>query len=84
MIIQFSVRQEDYDCLIERVAEEDDNAHGALRRATKVGQPPDGLRRRRVACSPTDAVIMLRIALTRCPDSVPDIRAALYAPQLKP
>ena len=84
MIIQFSVKQDDYDCLIERVAEQDGNARSALRRATKDGQqPPDDLRRWRVSCSPTDAVIMLRIALTHCPDAVPDIRAALNSPQSK-
>jgi hypothetical protein len=83
MIIQFSVKQDDYDCLIERVSEEDGNAHSALRRATKDGQSSDDLRRWRVSCSPTDAVIMLRIALTHCPDAVPDIRAALNSPQPK-
>lgn len=36
MIIQFSVKQDDYDCLIHRVAEEDGNARSALRRATKI------------------------------------------------
>jgi hypothetical protein len=38
MIIHFSVKQDDYDCLMERVAEEDGNAQSALRRATKDGQ----------------------------------------------
>ena len=77
MIIQFSVKQNDYECLIGCVSEEEGNAHGSLRRAAKDGETPDGLRRWRVACTPTDAVIMLRIALTHCPDAVSDIRAAL-------
>ena len=84
MIIQFSVKQDDYECLLERVSKEEGNAHGALRRAAKDGETPDGLRRWRVACTPTDAVIMLRIALTHCPDAVPGIRAALNSPQPKP
>jgi len=63
--------------LLEHVAEEDGNAHSALRRASKDGQTPDGLREWKVACNPTDAVVMLRVALTHCPDAVPDIRAAL-------
>jgi hypothetical protein len=45
MIIHFSVKQDDYDCLIEHVAEEDGNTRSALRRATRAGQPPDGLGR---------------------------------------
>jgi len=77
MIIHLSVKQEDYDCLVEHVAEEDGNASTALRRATINGQRPDGLHEWRVACSPTDAVVMLRVALTHCPDAVADIRAAL-------
>lgn len=84
MIIQFSVKQDDYECLLEHVAEDDGNAQSALRGATKDGQTPDGIRRWRVACTPTDAVIMLRIALTHCPDAVPDMRAALNSPQPKP
>jgi hypothetical protein len=83
MIIHFSVKQDDYNCLIEHVAEEDGTAGSALRRATKTGQPPDDLDEWRVACSPTDAVVMLRVALTHCPDAVPDIRAALNSTQPK-
>ena len=71
MIIHFSVKQDDYDCLIEHVADEDGNARSALHRASKDGQRPDGMREWRVACSPTDAVVMLRVALTHCPDAVP-------------
>ena len=72
-------------CLLEHVAEEDGNARSALRRATRAGQPPYGLdASRRVACSPTDAVVMLRVALTHCPEAVPDIRAALNSTQPKP
>ena len=84
MIIHLSVKQDDYDCLIDHVAEEDGNAEGALRRATKLRQPPDGLGAGwRVACSPSEAVVMLRVALTHCPDAVSDIRAALNSPQPK-
>jgi hypothetical protein len=77
IIIHLSVKQHDYDCLVEHVAEEDANASSALRRADSDGQRPDGRAQWRVACSPTDAVVMLRVALTHCPDAVPDIRAAL-------
>jgi hypothetical protein len=85
MTIHFSVKQDHYDCLIEHVAEEDGNARNALRRATRAGQPPDGLNAwRRVACSPTDAVVMLRIALTHCPDAVSEISSALNSTQPKP
>jgi len=84
MIIHLSVKQADYDCLIEHVTEEDPNAGSALRRATKEGQPRSGLSGWRVACNPTDAVVMLRVALTHCPDAVSDIRAALNSPQPKP
>ena len=85
MIIHFSVKQDDYKCLIEHVAEEDGNAHRALRHASKDDrQTPDGLREWKVACSPTDAVLMLRVALTHCPEAVPDIRAALDSTQPKP
>jgi hypothetical protein len=84
MIIQFSVKQDDYNCLIEHVAEEDGNARTALRRAARAGQPPDGLDGWRVACTPTDAVVILRVALTHCPDAVSEIRAALNSSQPKP
>jgi hypothetical protein len=85
MIIHLSVKQDDFDCLIEHVAEEDGDAQGALRRATKVRQPPDSPRAGwRVACSPSEAVVMLRVALTHCPDAVSDIRAALNSTQPKP
>jgi hypothetical protein len=77
MIVQFSINQDDYQCLIEHVSEEDVNARSALLRAKKHRQLPDGDHGWRVACSPTDAVVMLRIALTHCPDAVPDIRAGL-------
>jgi hypothetical protein len=83
MIIHLSVKQDDFNCLMEHVAEEDDKAHSALRRATKDGQPPNGPQEWRVACSPLEAVVMLRVALTHCPDAVPDIRAALDSPQTK-
>ena len=84
MIIHLSVKQDDFDCLIEHVAEEDGTAGSALRRATKTGQPPDDPGEWRVACSPTDAVVMLRVALTLCPNAVPDIRAALNSTEPKP
>jgi len=83
MIIHFSVKQDDYNCLIEHVAGEDSNAHRALRHASKNGQTADGLREWKVACSPSDAVVMLRVALTHCPDAVSDIRAALNSSQPK-
>ena len=83
MIIRFSVKQDDFDCLIEHVAEEDGNARSALRHATRAEQSTIGLDEWRVACSPTDAVVMLRVALTYCPDAVSDIRAALNSPQPK-
>jgi hypothetical protein len=83
MIIRFSVKKEDFDCLIEHVAEEDGNARTALHHATRAEQSPDGQDEWRVACSPTDAVVMLRVALTHCPDAVSDIRAALNSPQPK-
>ena len=83
MVIHFSVKQEDYDCLIAHVAEEDGNARSALRHATRAEQSPDGLSKWRVVCSPMDAVVMLRVALTHCSDSVSDIRAALNS-QPKP
>jgi hypothetical protein len=73
-----------YDCLVEHVAEEDPNAGSALRHATREGQLRSGLSRWRVGCSPTDAVVMLRIALTHCPDAVPDIQAALNSTQPEP
>ena len=84
MIIQFSVKQDDYTCLIKHVAEEEGNARSALRRAARAGEPPDGRDEWRVACSPTDAVVMLRVALTHCPDAVSGIRAALKSTQPKP
>ena len=84
MIIHFSVKQDDYDCLIEHVAEENGSARSALRGATKDRQRPNGIREWKVACSPTDAVVMLRVALTHCPDAVPDIRGALNSTQPKP
>jgi hypothetical protein len=83
MIIHFSVKQDDYNYLIEHVSGEDGNAERALRRASKDGQTPDGLHEWKVACSPTDAVVTLRVAPTHCPDAVPDIRAALDSSQPK-
>ncbi len=83
MIIHLSVKDADYDCLIEHVAEEDSNACSALRRATKEEKPRSDLSGWRVVCSPTEAVVMLRVALTHCPDAVPDIRAALNSPHTK-
>jgi hypothetical protein len=83
MIIHLSVKQDDYNCLIEHVAEEDGNAERALRHASKDGRTADGLHEWRVTCSPTDALVMLRVALTHCPDAVPDIRAALDSSQPK-
>jgi hypothetical protein len=85
MTIHFSIKQDHYDCLIEHVAEEDGNARSARRGATRAGQPPYGLDAwRRVACSPTDAVVMLRVALTHCPDAGSEIRSALNSTQPKP
>ena len=63
MIIHFSLNKDDYDCLVQHVAEEDTNARSALDRATKDGQRPSGIREWKVACSPTDAVVMLRLRL---------------------
>jgi hypothetical protein len=58
MIIHFSVKQDDYNCLKEHVAEEDATADSALRRATRAGERADGQREWKVASSPTDAVVM--------------------------
>jgi hypothetical protein len=44
MIIRFSIKQDDFDSLIEPVAEEDANASSALRCATRAGQRSDGQR----------------------------------------
>ena len=79
MIIRFSVKQDDFDCLIEHVAEEDGNARRALRNATRAEQSLDGLDEWRVACSPTDA----SSCAYALPDAVSDIRAALNSPQPK-